>query len=58
MTEHDEGRAGPAGADAGDDEPVRPLIPPRAATLQQAVMAIGLVFFIGVAVGFALARAV
>ena len=38
-------------------EPVKPLIPPRAATPQQAIMAIALVFFLGIALGFALAQA-
>ena len=40
-----------------EHEPVKPLIPPRAATPQQAIMAVAFVFFLGIAVGFALAQA-
>lgn len=45
------------GEDEGEDEPVKPLIPHRAATPQQAIMAVAFVFFLGIAVGFALAQA-
>lgn len=41
-----------------EEEPARPIISPRAATPQLALLAIAFVFFLGVAIGFALARTV
>lgn len=44
--------------DSAEDEQSRPIIPPRAATPQLALLAIAFVFFLGVALGFALAQTV
>lgn len=47
-----------AGNDVGDDaqdEP-KPLLPRRTATVNQAFLAIGLVFLFGLLIGFVLAR--
>ena len=44
------------GGDEDDDESAKPIIPLRAATPQQAMTAIVLIFFIGIAIGFALGR--
>ncbi|HVE93314.1 MAG TPA: hypothetical protein VNB24_00230 [Acidimicrobiales bacterium] len=39
-----------------EGETVTPLIPPRTANASQALFAIGLVFFLGLVIGFVLAR--
>jgi len=40
----------------GDGGTFRPLIPPRTAGASQALLAIGFVFFLGLVIGFVLAR--
>lgn len=44
--------------ESDDGAPVVPLIPVRQATPQQAIMAVALIFVVGIAIGFALARTI
>lgn len=39
-----------------DEDTPKPLVPRRAATVSQAILAIGLVFLFGLLIGFVLAR--
>ena len=53
----DEGAEGDRYDEVDDDEPVKEWPVKGPATPQQALVAIGFIFFLGIVIGFALARA-